>query len=192
VSVVPAGSERTARWKVCGSGTLLCEALMRFCRIPAAFLRKRFGFQRLPGFDAAVWQAVRREADGRIRDVPDGLISGSDKSIKAVQTAGENLRRLPHGDRVRLRVTAFEKIPAIADSLIVTNPPAGVRIGVKEGTDVFTKSFGDFLKQRCKGSTACIYFTDRALVKHIGLRTAWKKPLRNGPLDGRLVRIDLY
>ena len=49
-----------------------------------------------------------------------------------------------------------------------------------------------FLKQRCKGSTAFIYFGDRQLVKQIGLRTSWKKPLKNGGLDGRLVKIELY
>ena len=28
---------------MCGSGTLLAEALMHYCRIPAGYLRKRFG-----------------------------------------------------------------------------------------------------------------------------------------------------
>jgi putative N6-adenine-specific DNA methylase len=29
---------------MCGSGTILCEALMHYCNIPAQFLRKNFGF----------------------------------------------------------------------------------------------------------------------------------------------------
>jgi len=56
----------------------------------------------------------------------------------------------------------------------------------------FVKGLGDFLKQRCTNSRAFLYFGDRTLIKSIGLRTTWKKPLKNGGLDGRLVRLDLY
>ncbi len=56
----------------------------------------------------------------------------------------------------------------------------------------FMKDFGDFLKQRCKGSDAYIYLGDAELVKHVGLKAAFKKPLRNGGLDGRLVKYELY
>ena len=54
------------------------------------------------------------------------------------------------------------------------------------------KEFGDFLKQRCTGSDAFIYFGDRELVKSFGLKPAFKMPLRNGGLDGRLVKYELY
>jgi putative N6-adenine-specific DNA methylase len=40
----------------------------------------------------------------------------------------------------------------------------------------FMKDFGDFLKQRCTGSTAYVYFGNRELIKKLGLRTARKKP----------------
>jgi putative N6-adenine-specific DNA methylase len=56
----------------------------------------------------------------------------------------------------------------------------------------FYRRLGDFLKQRCKGSTAYLYFGDREMIKSIGLKPAWKKPLRNGGLDGRLVKYELY
>ena len=39
---------------MCGAGTLLCEAMLTACRIPAGYLRSRFGFERLPDFDPAV------------------------------------------------------------------------------------------------------------------------------------------
>jgi putative N6-adenine-specific DNA methylase len=56
----------------------------------------------------------------------------------------------------------------------------------------FMREFGDFLKQRCTGSAAYVYFGNRDLIKKVGLRSAWKKPLKNGPLDGRLVKYELY
>ena len=54
------------------------------------------------------------------------------------------------------------------------------------------RELGDFLKQRCQGSTAYLYFGKREMIKSIGLRPTWKKPLKNGGLDGRLVKYELY
>ena len=51
---------------------------------------------------------------------------------------------------------------------------------------------GDFLKQRCRRSTAFIYFGERAYIKRLGLKPSWKKPLATGGLDGRLVKYELY
>jgi 23S rRNA G2445 N2-methylase RlmL len=48
------------------------------------------------------------------------------------------------------------------------------------------------LKKNCAGSTAFIYFGDRAMLKHIGLKPAWKRALKNGGLDGRLAKFDMY
>ncbi|MFA4911158.1 MAG: THUMP domain-containing protein, partial [Desulfobacteria bacterium] len=75
----------------CGSGTILCEALMRYSNIPAGVFRNQFGFEFLPDFDGAVWKQVKKEADGHIRELPKGLIAGSDVSPEAVGAARTNL-----------------------------------------------------------------------------------------------------
>ena len=56
----------------------------------------------------------------------------------------------------------------------------------------FYRRFGDFLKQRCTGATAFVYFGDRQWIQKMGLRPSWKKPLNTGGLDGRLVKYELY
>jgi putative N6-adenine-specific DNA methylase len=30
------------------------------------------------------------------------------------------------------------------------------------------------------------------MLKHIGLKPSWKRPLKNGGLDGRLVKFEMY
>lgn len=177
---------------MCGSGTLLGEALMHYGRVPAGYLRDGFGFERLPGFDAATWQAVRQEMDAAIRPLPPGLIAGSDASRDAVDAARQNLANLPFGDNVTLAVKDYRSISSLPDHVIVCNPPYGLRMGRQEHMPSFYKAFGDFLKQRCTGSTAYVYFGKRDLLKHIGLRTSWKKPLVSGALEGRLARFELY
>jgi len=46
----------------CGSGTLLCEAFLSASKTPPAFLRQKFGFERLPDFDNSLWKQVKDEA----------------------------------------------------------------------------------------------------------------------------------
>jgi putative N6-adenine-specific DNA methylase len=176
----------------CGSGTLLCEALMRYSNIPAGIFRNQFGFEFLPDFDGAVWKQVKKEADGHIRELPKGLIAGSDVSAEAVRAARTNLMGLHYGNSVNVQRVDFRELPALEGRVIVTNPPYGIRMGGDENLEVFYKNIGDFLKQKCKDSAAFVYFGEREYIKKIGLKTSWKKPLKAGGLDGRLVKYELY
>lgn len=184
--------ERPLYDPMCGSGTLLCEALMAYCRIPAGFLRSRFGFELLPDFSASAWEEVRRASDKQIRKLPEGLIQGSDRDSEAVEAARENLRALPMGESVGLSVLDWNRVSELGNRCIVSNPPYGLRIGKERAMPEFYRRLGDFLKQRCTGSTAYLYCGDRNLIGSIGLKTTFKKPLAHGGLDGRLIRLDMY
>jgi len=177
---------------LCGSGTLLCEALMRYSHIPAGVFRNRFGFECLPDFDGAVWKQVKKEADGHIRELPKGLIAGSDMSAEAVSAARTNLMGLHYGNNVSVEKWDFRNLSALEKHVIVTNPPYGIRMGGDENLEMFYKNLGDFLKQKCKGSAAFVYFGEREYIKKIGLKASWKKPIKAGGLDGRLVKYEMY
>jgi 23S rRNA (guanine2445-N2)-methyltransferase len=177
---------------MCGSGTLMTEALMRYCRIPAGYLRQRFGFQRLPDFNPIAWRALKNEMDRQIRPLPPGRIAGSDLSPQAVHAARTNIGLLPFARRVPIQVSDFRKITRLEQSLIICNPPYGIRLEKDRDLSGFYQTLGDFLKQRCQASTAYIYFGDRDYIKSIGLKSSWKQPLSNGGLDGRLVKYELY
>jgi 23S rRNA (guanine2445-N2)-methyltransferase len=177
---------------MCGSGTLLCEAMMHYCRIPAGFLRKKFGFVSLPDFDEKIWAAVKEKEDSRMRILPHGLISGSDSSADAVKAAKDNTGCFDQGASIILSVDSFEKIEAVENSVIISNPPHGIRLNAGEHAGDLMKKLGDFLKQKCKGSDAYLYFGNRELIKNIGLKPTWKKIIVSGGLDGRLVKYSIY
>jgi putative N6-adenine-specific DNA methylase len=99
---------------------------------------------------------------------------------------------LHYGKNVRIEKADFKNITGIEGQVIVTNPPYGIRMGGNQDLDAFYKSFGDFLKQKCKGSTAYVYFGERMYIKKMGLKASWKKPIRAGGLDGRLVKYEMY
>jgi putative N6-adenine-specific DNA methylase len=176
----------------CGSGTLLCEAFMNAGNLPAACLRKKFGFLRLPDFDAAVWNQVKTRANDETRTVTDELIAGSDISSDAVKAVRTNRKALPGGEVIKVRRADFRDLEGFSNTTIITNPPYGIRLGDTAGVALLLKEFGDFLKQKCTGSTAFIYYGDQTVVKKLGLKPEWKQPLRAGGLDGMLCKYELY
>ncbi|MFC1467718.1 class I SAM-dependent RNA methyltransferase [Verrucomicrobiota bacterium] len=176
----------------CGSGTLLCEALMKVTNTPAGYFRDHFGFEQLPDFDSEAWKKVEREEAADIKPLAKNLIAGSDCDRSAIATARKNLGTFRDGQNVDLSVRRFQDIPELKDVTIVANPPYGIRLGEKEEVAALMKEFGDFLKQRCTGSTAYVYFGDKGMIKKLGLKPEYKMPLRNGGLDGRLCKYDLY
>ncbi len=176
----------------CGSGTILCEAFMRAGNIPAAYLRKKFGFLRLPDFDAAVWNQIKTKANAETRDIPEDLIKGSDLNPDAVKAVRANRAALPEIGTIKVRRSEFQSLEGFENTVIVTNPPYGIRLGNAEETAALLKEFGDFLKQRCTGSTAYIYYGEQSLAKKLGLKPEWRHELRAGGLDGVLCKYELY
>ncbi len=175
----------------CGSGTFLGEALMMACNIPSGFLRKKWGFFKLPEFSQKKWEKLKSQIDGEIREIEYGKIEGSDISKEAIEKATSNLSQLPEGKKIKLSVKDFRDIKSFK-GLICTNPPYGIRLSNFEKAAKTIKDFGDFLKNKCKGSTVYIYLGDRKLIKSIGLKPSFKLPLKNGGLDGRVVKIEIY
>jgi len=177
---------------MCGSGTIVAEAFMHYCRIPAAYKRKKFGFENLPDFAPGVWAEVRRECDAAVREVPEGLIQGSDADRQAIDAARNNLRELPGSRGVPLLRKDFRTLPGFRDATIICNPPYGMRLGELESARSLYKEFGDFLKQRCPGSTAFVLCGNLELVSAIGLKPTRRFVLFNGPIECRLLKIEIY
>ena len=178
---------------MCGSGTILCEALMLSSDLPAGLLRGNFGFQRLPDFDPGLWGRERLDPSSVDPETElEADLRGSDLDPAAVEATRINLSRLPGGEDVVVgRRDFFERLD-LAGTTIVCNPPYGIRLGKGDDMGGWFKNFGDHLKRHCQGSTAFVYFGERTLLKHIGLKADWKKPLKNGGLDGRLAKFSLY
>lgn len=177
---------------MCGSGTILCEALMHYCRIPAQNLREKFGFYNLPEFDPVIWRKMKEEIDKNIRPLPKGIIAGSDQSQKAIDVAADNLSRLPYSNSVSLSCKPFQQVSEFEEGTLVVNPPYGIRLGELKEVEILYKELGDFLKTNCNGTSAFIYTGNPVLRKSIGLKTTRRIHLDNGKLEGVLLQIDSY
>jgi putative N6-adenine-specific DNA methylase len=176
----------------CGSGTILCEAYLVAGQVPPSRRREKFGFLRLPDFDPALWNRVKKTSEKNIRTVRDGLIRGSDIDAKVVATAQKNSGVIDPAGQIKISQADVFGIEQLEGVTIICNPPYGIRMKNKQDLSDFYKRLGDFLKQRCKNSTAYIYFGDRKYTKNIGLKSSQKWILSNGGLDGRLAKYELY
>ena len=191
---------RIADWKgerplydpFCGSGTLLMEGYMRAAGIPAGYLRKHFGIFHLPDFCSELWHQTVEKTSLAISTPPPGLIAGSDLDPKAVSAARANADLLPGGNAIEIHRSDFASLNGFDDAVILANPPYGIRMGRRHEVARLLKEFGDFLKQRCSGSTAYVFFGERDLAKKLGLKPGRKYPLHAGGLKGVLCRYELY
>jgi putative N6-adenine-specific DNA methylase len=176
----------------CGSGTLLAEAAFRATGVGVGSLRERYGVRSLPGVDVADFDRRLQEHRRAPARLSEGRLRGGDVDGAMIEMTRQNLSRVPGAEGVELRATDFRDDAGLENGCIVCNPPFGLRLGRGDDAQRLMKEFGDWLKQRCHGSTAWIYLGRRELAKHIGLRPARRIPLRSGGLDGRLLRYELF
>jgi len=176
---------------MCGGGTLLIEAAMIALRMPAGSMR-RFAFEKLTGFDAALWASITSEARAA-RESPHPLpIYGADLYGEQLKLARTNLAAAGLSDVVTLKQANVLELPRPAPSgVLLTNPPYGVRIGGQQDLASFYPRLGDALKAKYAGWTAWIFTADLRLPKLIGLKPARRIPLYNGALECRLYGFEI-
>ena len=177
---------------MCGSGTLPAEAYMSLTNLPSGYFRKRFGFMKMPDFNKGLWSHVRKEMDSAFEAPQEIPIQASDVDPSALRVAKRNLSHLPRGSEIYTHRKDYQEITIPQGAMLVMNPPYGIRLQTGEDLSTLYKEMGDWLKQKCAGSEAYIYFGERKYLKNIGLRPEWKRPLRNGGLDGRLAKFVMY
>lgn len=175
-----------------GSGTIISEAFLKYGNRPSSVKDRPFGFFNMPGFNKNLWREVKKNCNNGIREIGEGLIFGSDIEKINVKAARQNMNEIKGGNIVKIIKKDFREIESIENSMIISNLPYGKRLGNKEEAGNLYTEFGDFLKHRCKGSKAFLLCGSTDLVKKIGLRTSRKIPLFNGPIETRLIELDLY
>ena len=181
----------------CGSGTIALEAALIASR-RAPGLDRRFGFERLAGFDVAAWQTLKAQATAAIDDTVAARIAGTDISTRVIDTAKGNARLAGLQawlDDGRLSLTAADARQAqpIAESgMIVTNPPYGEQSAPKSATvPALMRDFGDRMKASFPGWTAWMLSADRDLPRQMRLHATRKTVLYNGALECRLFRFEM-
>ncbi|HEX9801601.1 MAG TPA: RNA methyltransferase [Thermoanaerobaculia bacterium] len=173
---------------MCGSGTLLAEAGAIALGLAPNRLRARWAFEHLPGFDAALFARVRVEPFPA--PDPEVRLLGVDIDRAAVAACARNLAAAGLASHAEVRAgDAFELEPPETPGLLVVNPPHGARLGA-EAED--WRRLGDLLKRRYRGWKAVLLAGGVDLGRPLGLRPSRRIPYWNGPLEGRILVLDLW
>lgn len=174
----------------CGSGTIVIEAACIATR-RAPGLMRRFGFEKLKNFDAALWKKLQHEAETQIRPA-HAAISGSDNDRYMIRAAVANAQAAEVDTFIRFEVKdAQDTRPNGEGGILISNPPYGVRLAEVQALQALYPQLGAWLKQHYAGWLAGMFTGDRDMPKFMRLSPKRKIPLYNGNLDCRLFLMDM-
>ncbi len=176
---------------MCGSGTILAEAAMIACNIPANINRKEFAFEKWKDWDADLFEKIEESLMKRIREF-HYTIKGYDKAPSAVMKAQDNIKNANLDDYVVIEQANFFETEKETEGPLhmVFNPPYGERLDIE--LERFYREIGDTLKQGYPGTEAWLITANLEALKFVGLRPSRRIKLFNGKLETRFVKYEMY
>jgi putative N6-adenine-specific DNA methylase len=176
---------------MCGSGTILAEAAMIACNIPANINRKEFAFEKWNDWDNDLFDAI---VDSLMKKTKEFhyTIKGYDKAPSAVNKAKDNITNANLDEYVKIEHRDFfESEKETRGPLhMVFNPPYGERLDID--MERFYREIGDTLKQGYPGTNSWFITANLEALKYVGLKPSRKIKLFNGKLEARLVKYEMY
>lgn len=176
---------------MCGSGTILVEAAMIACNIPANINRKEFAFEKWNDWDNDLFDQIINALMKRTREFHHTIV-GYDKAPSAVQKAKDNVRNANLEDYITISQANFfeTKKETVGPLHMVFNPPYGERLDIE--LERFYRELGDTLKNNYSNTNAWFITANLEALKYVGLRPSRKIKLFNGSLEARLVKYEMY
>ncbi len=176
---------------MCGSGTILAEAAMIACNIPANINRKEFGFEKWNDWDNDLFDQILESLLKKVREF-HYTIKGFDKAPSAVNKAKDNIKNANLEEYVTVSENNFFNSEKTTQGPLhmVFNPPYGERLDIE--MEEFYKNIGDTLKKNYPGTNAWFITANLEALKFVGLKPSRKIKLFNASLEARLVKYEMY
>ena len=177
---------------MCGGGTLLAEAAMIACNIPANLNKEEFGFETWPDFDVDLYELIEGAALKKIKEFHFKIV-GYDIDPVTLKKANENIVAANLSEFVTLEHFDFFETEKGRDRqlFLVFNPPYDERISI-DNVERFYANIGNTLKRSYPDSQAWMITSNLEALKHVGLRPSKKIKLFNGKLESKLVQYEMY
>lgn len=198
---------------MCGSGTLLIEAILLRAKVAPTYLKvRKFIERKIPVFDFIKhpWfiadrfsvkdfekkaQDIYNHSLNALNELQTRQFFGFDINDRALETTRIHLSNA-HIDqqivalnkRDATKITPMDEPPGI----VICNPPYGERMGEEEELKSLYKDLGENFKHNFKGFRAYVFTSNPELRKQISLGTKERKVFYNGSLECRLLKYDLY
>jgi putative N6-adenine-specific DNA methylase len=176
---------------MCGSGTILAEAAMIACNIPANINRKEFAFEKWSDWDSELFDKVLESLLKKTREF-HYTITGYDKAPSAVAKAKDNIKNANLDEYITIKQANFFETEKTTEGPLhmVFNPPYGERLDID--LERFYREIGDTLKQSYPNTNAWFITANLEALKFVGLKPSRKIKLFNGKLEARFVKYEMY
>jgi len=177
---------------MCGSGTIIIEALMYALNIPPRINRSKYAFQKWKNFNSKLFSNMKTQSLDKILPSKSIDIYGSDNTDSNIDLLRKSLELLNQTNSVKLNILDIGDFKTYSNKgTIIMNPPHGHRMSQVRSLEGLYRKIGDRLKNECAGHDAYIFCMNNNLPKQIGLRTKRRYILKNGKLDCRLLYFPL-
>ena len=176
---------------MCGSGTLITEAVLTATDTAPGINRRRFGFEKWLHHDVVLWDRLKNEAAKRrqagideLKAAAKGrvLFYGRDLNPKAVSAAKANLRASAVAEVLAAGLIDIRKgdffredspVPAgsVSDEtgcFLAVNPPYGERLNKNDDMLLFYRRMGEVFKTRYPGWNIALLTGHRELSEAVG------------------------
>lgn len=176
---------------MCGSGTILAEAAMIACNIPANINRKEFAFEKWNDWDSELFDKILDSLLSKTRDFHHKII-GYDKAPSAVKKAIDNIHNANLSEFITITEQDFFNTEKELEGKLhmVFNPPYGERLDIQ--LERFYREIGDTLKKNYSDTDAWFITGNIEALKFVGLRPSRKIKLFNGKLEARFAKYQMY
>jgi len=190
----------------CGSGTMLIEAALIASRTPPGFWRKmdHWGFTVLPEFSLPQFESVKATADSSMRKLAQVRFFGTDIDQPTIRAAEINARAAGVGQAMSFKQFDCQKLDEVEKlfprkpSMIVSNPPYGIRVNNEVSSDSdknvrpLYSSLGTLMKNHTQKPATAGVIATAELAKKIGLIPKRKIPVHNGGKKCVICTYDLF
>lgn len=176
---------------MCGSGTILAEAAMIACNIPANINRKEFAFEKWNDWDNDLFDDISAALLKKVREF-HYTITGFDKAPSAVEKAKTNIKNANLDEYISVKQADFFETKKETEGPLqmVFNPPYGERLNIE--MERFYREIGDTLKINYSNTNAWFITSNLEALKFVGLKPSRKIKLFNASLEARLVKYEMY
>jgi putative N6-adenine-specific DNA methylase len=187
--VLAAGMILKTGWKgesnfvdpMCGSGTLLIEAVLIALNIAPGVFRNKYAFEKWDDFDKDLFESISTD-DTHEREFKFKAC-GSDISSKAINAAAKNVKNAGLSKYIELKVLPFHQMnEAPEKGILITNPPYGERLNPRDLAQIYS-TIGERLKHVFTGYEAWVISSFWEGFDKIGLKPTSKHKLINGALE---------
>ncbi|TCK09590.1 bifunctional 23S rRNA (guanine(2069)-N(7))-methyltransferase RlmK/23S rRNA (guanine(2445)-N(2))-methyltransferase RlmL [Marinobacterium mangrovicola] len=183
---------------MCGSGTLLVEALLMATDTAPGLLRKQFGFSYWPGHQSALWQQLVAEAEQRRAAGLEGCsvrAFGFDADDKVLNKAKHNARQAGVDRFISFRqqeLAGLKQPQGVEPGLVITNPPYGERLGEESELMFLYRLFGQLLRAHFVNWRVGVFTGNPELCKVMKLRADKQYRMFNGAIPSQLLMFQVH